>query len=260
MIYSFSKFYYNTKVRGQPYNGSIDINEGLGDFTVLVPVKDYTLSTLAIAIQNALNSQGTLTYSVSVNRFSRLLTISADAPFTLLTNTGVTFGESIWDLIGFDTSADLTGSMTYTGISSVGSVYSPQFRLQSFVGPEDFQERNQASKNVAAIGTVVEVINFGIARYYEFDIKFITNELMDGKVIRNNPTGHEDAIAFLKYITELNEFEFMEDENDPNTFSKVIVESMPGFADGTGYKLKELFDRGLQDIYETGIIKLRIVD
>lgn len=259
MIDTFSKFYYDTKVTARPYNGSIDINEGLGEFQVTVPTKDYTLSTLAIAIQSALNSQGTLTYSVSVDRSTRFFTISADANFDLLTNTGSTSGQAIWDLIGFDTSADLTGTDSYTGIASVGRAYFPQFKLQSYVDEKDFREINQAKKNKAARGNIVEVINFGLAKFFEMDIKFITNEPMDGKIIKSNPTGLEDARDFLRYITELNEFEFMPDEDDP-TFYKVILESIPGYNEGTGYKLREYFDRGLKDIYETGVMRLRVVD
>jgi hypothetical protein len=39
-----------------------------------------------------------------------------------------------------------------------------------------------------------------------------------------------------------------------------LLESSPDYSDGTGYKLKELFDKNLPDIYETGILKLRIVE
>ena len=260
MIDTFSKFYYNTKITARPYNGYMDVNEGAGEFQVSVKNKDYTLNTLIIAIQNALNNQGTLSYSVSVNRATRKITISADAPFDLLTNTGSSVGQSIWNLIGFDTSQDLTGQTSYTSITPVGSVYYPQFKLQSYVDEKDYREINQAKKNVAARGNIVEVINFGEARFFEFNIRFITNVPMDGKVIKSNPTGVEDARDFLRYITALNEFEFMPDANDSDTFYKVLVESMPGYNDGTGYKLRENFDINLRDIYETGIITLRVVD
>lgn len=260
MIHNFSSFYYGTRVTNRPYNGSMDIDEGSGELTIEIPVSDYTLSTLEIAVQNTLNSQGSLTYSVNIDRDSRIMTISADAPFDLLTNTGSTVGTSIYSLLGFDTTADYTGSDTYTGKFSIGSAYYPQFKLQSYVSPDDFQERNEASKNISSSGKKVEVINFGLAKFIELEIKFITNLKMDGQVIKNNPTGLEDARAFLQYITQINEFEFMPDYSDTNNFYRVILESTQSNNDGTGYKLRELINNGLFDIYETGLLKLRVIE
>lgn len=262
MIYTKSSFYYGFKVNAQPYNGYMNIDEGSGEIAVAIPVGSYTLNTLTDAIRNALLTQATLDYTVTVDRDLRSITISATATFDLLTNTGANTGTSIWSLIGFNTGSDKLGLMTYSSDYAAGNVYKPQFRLQSYVPPEIFQSRNQSSKNVASNGTTIEVINFGIAKFVEFNLKYITSapDIADFYVIEKNATGLEDAIEFLQYVTEINEFEFIPDRDSPGTFYRVIVESMPDFPDGTGYKLREYFNDSLPDVYETGMMKLRVID
>lgn len=260
MIYTYSQFYYGYQIKSEPYNGYIDIDEGTGPITISVPVGSYTLDTLADAVREALLSQGTLNYTVSVNRTTRRFTIAADAAFDILAFTGDHAGNGFYELIGFNPTADFTGQLTYTGTLFSGDAYEPQFKLQSYIGPDDWQESNQASVNVASTGTVVEVVNFGLARFIQFDIKFITNRFGDGIVVKNNHTGIEDARRFLQYITQKNYFEFIPDITNANNYYKVILESTPDYSDGTGYKLKELFDKNLPDVYETGILKLRVVE
>lgn len=262
MIDSYSSFYYGYQITAQPYNGYMNIDEGGGEITIEVPVGSYTLQTLAEAIRNALLTQGTLEYSVSVDRSTRKITISATASFDLLTNSGSNLGSAIWDLIGFDTTADKTGGSSYESDLPSGDAYYPQFPLQSYVSDEDLQAYNQSTKNVASNGTTVEAINFGIARFVEMDIKFITSRLdiADGVLIKKNSAGLEDARRFLKNITKLNEFEFMPDKDIPGDYKRCIVERMPEFEQGTGYRLRELFNENLRDIYETGIIRLRVIE
>ena len=257
-----SVFYYGYKIQAQPPNGFLNIDEGAGEITIEIPVGTYTLSTLVSSLRNALLTQGTLDYTVLVDRNTRQITISAPVSFDLLTNSGTNVGSSAWSLLGFDTTADQTGQTSYTSQFSSGSAYYPQFFLQSYVDPESLQSKQQASKNVASNGTTVEVINFGIARFIEMDIKFITSrdDIADGQLILKNSTGYEDAVTFFKDITELNEFEFIPDVENSGTFFRCILESMPGFENGTGYRLRELFNINLRDVYETGIIKMRVID
>lgn len=257
-----SKFYYGYRIQAQPQNGFLNIDEGGGEITLEIPVGSYTLTTLVDELRTTLLSQGTLDYTVSVNRDTRKITISASTPFDLLTNTGANSATSAWSLLGFDTSADKTGQTTYTSDFPSGKEYRPQFYLQSYVDPNDNQEKQQSTKNVATNGTTIEVINFGIARFIEFDIKFITSRLdiADGTVILKNPTGLEDARDFFQDLTFLSEFEFIPDVSDTGTFFRCILESTPGFSDGTGYKLRELFNQNLKDVYESGVIRARVIE
>lgn len=257
---TFSKFYYGYRITAEPYNGYIDINEGSGEIGVEIPVGSYTLDELVDVIRESLLAQGTLTYSVSVDRDSRFITISADAPFSILSNTGSHVGSSIYSLIGFKVSSNYSSSTSHVGVAPSGKCYYPQFQLQSYIPSESWQNKNEASVNVASSGTSVEVVNFGIAKFIQMEIKFITNLKMDGHVIRNNSTGYEDAIDFLKFITNKNYFEFIPNESDSNTYEKVLLESTPDYNNGTGYKLKELYDKNLPGIFETGALVLRVVD
>lgn len=262
MLDTRSSFYYGYSINASPANGFLNINEGSGEISIEIPVGTYTLTTLVSALQNALLTQATLDYSVSANRTTRKITISAGSNFDLLSNTGTQVGSSAWSLLGFSTSADKTGAMTYTSDFASGDAYFPQFFLQSYVPPEDFQGKQQASKNVASDGTTVEVINFGVAKFIEMDIKFITSrvDISDGVNIAHNTSGLEDARRFFQDVTNLNEFEFIPDSSTPGTFFRCILESMPDFPDATGYRLRELFNQNLRDVYETGIIKMRVIE
>ena len=67
-------------------------------------------------------------------------------------------------------------------------------------------------------------------------------------------------ILSLSHRELIREFEFNPDRSNPGIFKRVIVESMPGNAEGTRYKLKELFNEGIIDVYDTGVITLRVID
>jgi hypothetical protein len=255
VIQTFSKFYYGHQVT--TLNLNIAFDEGGPELNAAVQTGSYTLSEFTVAVQNALNAAGANAYTVTVDRDSRIITIAADGVFDLLIASGATIDTGLFSLLGF-TGADLTGLTAYSGNNESGKEYRPQFRLQSYVDRENFQEAQDASVNVSATGAV-EVVSFGINEFFEMDIKFITNLEMDGKVIRNNPTGLEDALELLQDISLKNRFEFMPDADDSDSFSKVILESLPSNKKGTGYKLKELFTKNIPDIYETGLLKLRVV-
>lgn len=254
---TFSTFYFGHEINSQNLN--LPFNEGSGEVNAQLSIKSYSLSEFVTELQSALNTASTtVNFTVSVNRTTRLITISGDASFDLLIGTGSTTGSSVFELAGFTGSSDLTGLSSYTGDSGSGFRYDPQFILQSFVDKEDFQEFIDPSINESSSG-VLEIIRFGTRQFYEFDIKFITNLAMDGKVIKNNPNGLDDAREFLQSITKRTRFEFMKNINSPNTFDKVVLESISGNQTATGYKLKELFNQNLPNIYETGILKLRVV-
>ena len=262
MIKTKSSFYFGYEIVAEPYNGRMNLDEGSGEIVVEIPVGSYTLNTILVVIQNALNTQATQDYTVTADRLSRKITIASTASFDLLTNTGSGVGTSPWTLLGFDTSSDLTGLSSYTSILASAFEYRPQFILQSFVSDEDFQKPNQSVKNVAADGVTVQTISFGLAKFIQFDIKFITNrkDVADCINIEHNPTGVEDIIDLPQNFESIKDFEFNPDRANPGTFKRVIVESMPDFPEGTGYKLKELFDQNIIDVYETGVITLRVID
>lgn len=242
-------------------NNSININEGSGELLATIASGKYSLTDFLTAVKTALDAASTLpqTYTVSVDRTTRQITISASSNFDILIGTGTQTGQSPYDLMGFTGSVDLTSANSYTGDSASGSQFIPQFLLQSYTDPEHYQERIQPSVNESASGTV-EVVSFGVRKFIEFDFKFITDIAQDGKVIRNNPSGVADAVAFFQEITKRGHFEYMPDKDTPATYHKVILEQTPTSSDGVGYKLNEMVNNNLPGYYETGVIRLRVVE
>jgi hypothetical protein len=258
MIYSWSKFNYGHTITND--NQNISFKEGVSTTELfgVIAVGNYTLGEFAQAVQDALNSAGTLTYTVSLNRGNNKLTVAASGNFKLLCNTGTVASTSAWELMGFSTAADKTGAATYLADNASGSEYYPQFMLQSYVPPGNFVESVEATVNESADGRV-EVVRFGTRNMIEMDIKFITNKTMDGSIIRNNPTGLADALDFFNYVSQKKKFEFVPDVTSTSTYHKVILEKFPGNSNGTGFKLRELLSENLPDFYETGVMTLRVV-
>jgi hypothetical protein len=166
--------------------------------------------------------------------------------------------KKAFSLLGFVGASDLTGSASYTGNEASGETYYPQFLLQSYVPPENWIESMDATINKSADGRV-EVVRFGEEQKLEFEIKFITDLPMDGLVIKNNPSGLQDARDFLSYISQKKRFEFVPDVASTSVFYKVMLDKAPGSDKGTGFKLKELYTQNLPDVYETGILQLKVV-
>lgn len=251
---SFSKFYYIGGVSLS--NQNINFDEGGGELLAAVEISSYTIEELALAVKTALDAAGTLVYTVDFDRDTRKFTISATGSFDLLVSTGTQASTSIFDLLGF-TGGDLTGASSYTADSVAGSQYKVQFKLQDYVAENFLQERIQPNVNESASGEL-EVVSFGTRKFIEMNLLFITNLPMDGKVIRNNPSGVEDSIAFLEFATTKAPLEFMPDESDPDTFTSLILESTENSSNGLGFLLKEETGKNLPGVYRTGLLKWRV--
>ncbi len=250
-----SKFYYGFTI--DETNSSLDFKEGAPEIQATIDSGSYTPEELAVAIKTALDAVGANTYTVSFNRTTRVFTISTGSNFQLLVSTGSRAGSSIFSTIGL-TGSDRTGASTYSGVAS-GSEYTTQFILQDYVPEENFRRAAYASVNKSASGEV-EVVTYGIERFFEMNFKFITDvEMTNDCPIRNNPNGISDFLDFIRFATTKAKMEFMPDEDDVNSFYKVILESEPSEKDGTGYKLKELYDKGLPGYYDSGVLKFRVV-
>jgi hypothetical protein len=237
-------------------NNELAFNEGAGELIAELNPGGYSFAEFAAEIQRAMRAAGTQDYTVAVDRSNLKITISALSAFSLLISTGSTL-NSVYSLAGF-TGSDISSVTTATSNAASGFKYKPQFLVQSFVSDDHSQEAAFAVLNRTQSGKE-ELIRFGVDKVLEMEILFITNKVMDGVVIRNNPSGVEDAVKFLQYATQKQRMELALDENALNTFKKVILLSTPGFANGTGYKLVELVDKGLRDIYDIGLLQFRVV-
>lgn len=155
---------------------------------------------------------------------------------------------------------DVTGLLTYTGGNASGSMYAPQFKLQDHISTDDWRAASSATINKAANGRV-EVVKFGDEMFFQGNISYVTNITQpDSVVIKNNATGLTELRSFMQYIINKSPIEFMPDIDTPATFIKAILESSPGFKDGTGYKLKEMYDKQLPGYFETGALIFRVVE
>lgn len=256
MIRTYSKFYYGYDVTIT--TKYIDFNEGASDLVAEVPAGSYTLDTICTAIEDALNEAGALTYTCTANRTTRIITIAGSGTFDLLASTGDNVANGIYSVIGF-AAIDSNNVTSVAGTSAAGSSYSPQFWLQDYVSQEDSRMLRSATVNESASG-LVTVQSFGTDRMFEFSIKFATNIYQTNGYIINNLSGVDNLRTFMQFITTKKEFEFMPDSSSPSTFYRVILKSTQDSGDGTGYKLQEQHIRGLAGYFETGILKLRIVE
>lgn len=251
---TFSAFYYDFEFDAD--SRYLCIDEGSGELIAELQLGEYTPTDMAIVIQSALNDVGTLGYTVTFNRSDRSFTISATGNFDLLVSSGSVATQG-YSKFGF-TGADRTGAATYTG-SPAGNEYLPQFILQDHISTDNYQKLVSPSINKSAAGDV-EVIRFGTEKFLQCNIKFITNKVSDGKVIRYNPTGVEDFQSFMQYIIQKKPIEYMPNELSRNTYQKFILESTELDSKGTGYKLKELYDKGLPNFFESGPLVFRLVE
>lgn len=257
LVETYSKFYYGFIVDTESL--SIDIDEGSGEFTATLAAGEYSFSDFIIETQRALNDSGALDYIVSGDRVTRLITITGSGNFDLLVQTGAHAGASAFSLLGF-TGSDRTGLSVYTGNSEAGFQYTPQFRLQSYIDQSIWQQAADASINKTANGRV-EIISFGIEKFFQWNINFATNiyQSSAGPII-NNPNGLNDLTKFMIYAITRSPIEFMPDKNDPDTFYKIILESTPDNQMGVGFKLKELYDKNVPGYFETGNCVWRLIE
>ncbi len=256
-ISSHSKFYFGHTVTVS--NNSIDFNEGFGEKKATLNIGEYTPTEYASEIARAMNAVAgiTLTYSCTFNRSTRKLTLSADGTFSILIASGSRIGTGAYTLMGFGT-VDLSGSSSYIGGSVSGSEYITQFVVQDYTPSTNYKNATDATVNKAASGRI-EVFKFGDESFIQMNFKFITDIAQPtGSIIRNDASGVSKLITFLDYLITKAPIEFMPDENNVSIFQKVILESISDNEKGVGYKLKELYHKGLPNYYETGIMKFRV--
>ena len=256
-IQTKSMFYYVDDV--DLTNQNLDFDDGGSSAVVgAVNIGSYAPEQLMTAVASAMNLVGTQEYTVSFDRDTRLVTISAAGVFDLLFATGTNATTSIASLLGFAAS-DLTGLSSYTGTTAIGTAYRPQFPLQQYTDFEDFQDNVNASINESGSGQV-EVVTFGLVEFTEFNIQFITNRSRPKEsILEDNPMALEEARAFLRFIIQKGALEFMKDRDNTASFFTILLERTTQSRDGVGYRLNELVGRNLNDYYETGRLLFRKV-
>lgn len=258
MILTYGKFYYGHSVTTT--NRYLDFKEGAGpDLVATIDAGEYSLTDFCNKVSIALNNAGALTYTVTVNRITRIITISATGAFTLLCATGTNAGQSIWSLLGFD-AVDTGSSATQVGDFASGSEWIPQYMPQDSVEFDNNQMHIDGTVKQSTDGTV-EAVKFGTKKIMECNYKFITNTLQtSNSPILSDVSGVENARAFMEYAVTKADLEFIPNKNDPSVFTKCILESTAEDKDGLSFKLKEQYSQGLVGYYETGLLKFRKIE
>ena len=253
-IQTKSKFYYMDSVSATTQY--VDFDEGSTELTATLTSGSYSLTDFITELARAMTAAGGQTYTVSLNRSTRQITISATGNFSLLLSSGTHIASSGLILAGFSGASDRTSTNSYEAVSKVGSEYKPQYFLQKYVPSDNLQKEVMPSINQSASGKV-EVLSFGTVKFIEMDIPFCTSLTQSGVAIENNATGEADIRSFLQAAVKKIDFEFMPDRDTEATFEKVILEKTPEDSKGVGYRLKEMLP--LAGYFSTGKLTLRVV-
>lgn len=256
MINTWSRIYYDIEITSD--NRYLSFDEGGSELIAEVTRGKYTPTQAVAQVAAAMSDAGTQAYSVSMNRTSRRVTISAAAPFTLRTTSGSTAASSVFSTLGFS-GADVGPGTTFTGAGTLGREYRPQFLLQDWISPDHYKKSVDSTVKKTADGRV-EVVTFGLERYLQMHIRWATNKAVGGDVLRSNPTGVEDLVDLMDWLITKAPVEIIPDENSPGTFYTTILERTAESQQGTDYKLKELYDKNLPNFYETGPLTFRVIE
>ncbi len=236
----------------------LEPNAAAIELTATIAPGSRSMTALMSAVEVALNDAGTNNYSVTFDRTTRIVTISADDDFNLLANSGSNAGLSAYSLLGFP-SVDQTGTDTYDGTSAIGTSYSPQMPPQNFKSFDDNLSSIKAAVNESADG-VIEVISFGTRQFMEMNFKFVTEKsLGKSHVIEESATALSDLRAFLTFAILKTDMEFMIDRDNLASFDTVLLESTRKDRKGTSFEIRELIGQNLNGFYETGTLKFRKV-
>jgi hypothetical protein len=255
MINTNCKFYYGHTVTDE--NNTINFEESIGvEKTAIMDIGEYTLMDFFTEMVRTLNEAGANTYDVSVDRVTRIPTITVTGgSCKFLPVTGTNAGTSALPLAGF--TVDTAFAASLVGDSASGLEWVPQFLPQSFV---DFEQHQKAIDGVVrkTQSGKVEAVRFGVEKIAEMNFTFITNIIQpDDGPITSSATGYDDALAFMEYAVTKADLEFIPDENDPYTFTKCILESTPEDQNGLSFMMRELYDKGIPSYFETGVLKFR---
>ena len=136
---TFSVFYYGYNIDAN--NKFFNFDEGGGELTAELTEGTYTLTEILVNLKTALDAVGTDTYSVTVDRSNRKITIASTGTFSILLGTGTQKGTSPYVLLGFTGTSDTASASSHTSSSASGSSFEPQFYIQDFTDDNDYQEK-----------------------------------------------------------------------------------------------------------------------
>lgn len=260
MIKTFPLFYYGFEITAE--NQYLDFKEGSGpEITAEIDVGSYTPTKFIAAVKSAMNTAGAFAYDVSFNRATRQITIvSTGGSHKLLTASGTHSGSDPFTMLGFSKLSDTSLAASHAGTLPSGDMYQPQIWLQDYIPSMNLQGAADASINKTASGKV-EVIKFGTEKFMECNITLISDTgVALGSAFRASTTGVADLRRFLQFLTTKSPIEFMEDEENPEIYETMLLESTSEDSKGIKYRLRELYDKNLAGYFESGKLVFRIIE
>jgi hypothetical protein len=250
---TLSSFFWGTLINST--NFAIDFDEGAFELNASIPLGDNTLTEFVAAIQSAMRLTGALVYTATLNRVTRKITISAPTPFTLRTNTGSRLVNSIWNIAGFNTAFNHTGSNSYTGEFECGLEYITQIILGDYTSVEHSSVKENSTVSTTARG-ITQIVHFGKGSRPKMNLRGITNKTgLRMPLFYENANGIQNALDFMEYLIDKNKVEFMPDKDNRAVFKKLFLEGSSDSRDGTQFELKNI----AVDWYETGTLTFREV-
>lgn len=256
----YSAFYYgHTITKNNNYLNFRDAGISSPDqYSGIVDFGSYTLTKFGDKIAEAMNAVGSQEYTITLDRSTRKFTISADANFELLIDSGSNKTISVFTLLGFDGNVDLTGSNSYTAPSASGEAYITQTPLKNFSDFSKNKEKAEAAVKTTGAG-IVEVIAYSTLERLKCDLPLITNYTPQ-RYIRETLTGVEEAEAFMDYAIGKAPLEFVYDYTKPD-YVPCILDKTKESQKGVGYELREKVKDSLPGYYElSGLQFLKIED
>ena len=250
-IESYSAFIYGYTVTSQNY--FLPFVEGGTDRLATLKIGSYTFTRFALELSRAMNAAGSSEYTITVNRSTQKITITSVDNFDL--SIGSVYSErDCFGLAGFNVN-DKIGGNSYESDFSTGTVFKPQYKLQSYIDFDDEREASSSSKNVSGSGEV-EVVKFGDINIMSCNIVYST-DIETGKkgAIINNQNGVSALREFLKHISEPYKVEFIPDVSDFEDYTECLLNSSESSSTGTGYKMKSMKEG--RKFKQSGMLKFR---
>lgn len=253
-INTLSVFYYGFTIT--KLNNVINFDEGSGELSAFLSIDDYTLEEFADEIAARMTLAGTQTYTATVNRTTRKITISALANFDLLAGSGSQVASGAFSMAGFNP-IDKTGTNIYTSDVGAGFEYRPQLTLDNYTALEDWHLKESAVVNVSTSG-VVQTLQYGDGQRMGCVLRGATN--LTGLKIEpffENANGVQALRTFMLYLITKAKIEFMPDVSDRNIFYDLLLESTDTDKNGIQFKIKNM--KGADKFFECGPLVFRKV-
>lgn len=244
-----SLFTYRIEVNTLNQNLDFKIASGGSVLTAVLSVGFYSPTTLATEIAYQLQSLDSVNiYTVTVSRNimggteNRITVAMNGSYFDLLFATGPNVNTSCATLMGFN-AADYTGSLSYTGSASTGSILIPDY-----IG-FNYLDLNNGAKvfgavNVAASG-LKEAVTFNIQQFVEVEFRYETKTRLVAWA------------DFFSWAQAQKPFDFTPEISVPETFYNCTLEKTSASDKGLGWRMPEMLP-GLPNYYRTGPLVFRI--